>query len=67
MLCRCTVRSHDGGNPEDTDAVTQQIFLRYYYDGCPWSVVAKSVGIGVQAAKMRRQRYLETEDERHAV
>ena len=48
-------------------AVTQQIFLRYYYDGCPWSVVAKSVGIGVQAAKMRRQRYLETEDERHAV
>lgn len=48
-------------------AVTQQIFLRYYYDGCPWSVVAKSVGIGVQAAKMRRQRYLETEGERHAV
>ena len=42
-------------------AVTQQIFLRRYYDGCTWGVVARRVGLGVQAAKMRHQRYLETE------
>lgn len=47
-------------------AVTQQIFLRRYYDGCTWSVVAKRVGIGVQAAKMRHQRYLESEGGNHA-
>lgn len=48
-------------------AVTQQVFLRHYYDGCSWGVVAKSVGIGVQAAKMRRKRYLDMEGEHHAV
>lgn len=46
-------------------AVTQQIFLCRYYCGCTWSVVAQQVGLGVQAAKMRHQRYLKTEEEQH--
>ena len=46
-------------------AVTQKIFLCRYYDSCKWNVVAQRVGLGVQAAKMRCQRYLETEGDYH--
>lgn len=43
------------------DFVTRQIFLYRFYDRCKWSDVAKRAGIGVQAAKMRCNRYLEQE------
>lgn len=45
--------------------VTQKIFLCRYYDGCKWNVVAQRVGLGVQATKMRHQRYLEQEQAGH--
>lgn len=47
-------------------AVTRRIFLCRHYDGCKWSVVARRAGLGVQAAKMRHQRYLEAERAGHA-
>ena len=43
--------------------VTRNLFMYRYYDRCTWKVAASRAGLGVQAAKMRCERYEQKERE----